>query len=156
MNRMLTVFDKEMRDSLRDRRTVLNALVMGPVLGPILFVVLFGFITGKEMEKAEETLEIPVVNAALAPHLVQFLQQHGMSVGSAPDNPEQSIADKDHDVIVRIGTDYPQQWRNGEPAVVELLADRSRREVGTTIGRVQQLLNAYGSCAASIQHCCRR
>lgn len=145
MNRLFTVFDKEMRDSLRDRRTVLNALIMGPVLGPILFVVLFGFITGKEMEKAEETLEIPVVNAELAPNLVQFLQQNGMLLGTAPADPEQSIADETHDVIVRITADYPQQWRDGEPAVVELLADRSRREVGTTIARVQRLLNGYGS-----------
>jgi sodium transport system permease protein len=142
--RLFSVFDKEMRDSLRDRRTVLNALIMGPVLGPVLFVVLFGFITGKEMEKAEETLEIPVVNAELAPNLVQSLQQNGMQVLAAPDDPEQSIADEAHDVIIRITDDYPQQWRNGEPAVVELLADRSRREVGTTITRVQNLLNGYG------------
>ncbi len=144
MSRIFIVFNKEIRDSLRDRRTVLNALIMGPILGPVLFVILFGFITSKEVEKSEETLEIPVVNRALAPNLAQFLEQHGMLIQPEPVDPEQSIADKDHDVIVRITEQYPQQWRAGEPAVVEVLADRSRREVGTTMARVQRLLNGYG------------
>ena len=37
MNPLRTVFVKEVRDNLRDRRTLLSALLMGPLFGPILF-----------------------------------------------------------------------------------------------------------------------
>lgn len=33
------VFRKEVKDNLRDRRTLLSALLMGPLFGPILFAV---------------------------------------------------------------------------------------------------------------------
>ena len=37
MRAILTVFAKEFRENLRERRTLLSALVFGPLLGPLLF-----------------------------------------------------------------------------------------------------------------------
>ena len=36
MRALLTVFVKEFRENLRDRRTVMTALLFGPVFGPVL------------------------------------------------------------------------------------------------------------------------
>ena len=35
-----TIFRKEVLENLRDRKTVMNALIVGPLLGPVLFAVL--------------------------------------------------------------------------------------------------------------------
>ena len=40
MSPALAVYLKECRESLRDRRVLLNTLVLGPLLGPVLFVIL--------------------------------------------------------------------------------------------------------------------
>lgn len=143
MNAILVVLFKELRDSLRDRRTVLNALLIGPVLGPVLFVVLFGVMTSKELEKAEEVLRLPVVGAEHAPSLVGFLRQQGVVVLPAPEDAEAAVRAETHAVVLRIDASYPERWRRGEPARVELLADRSRRETGTTVSRVRRLVDAY-------------
>ena len=37
MHAVLTVFAKEFRENLRERRTLFSALVLGPLLGPLLF-----------------------------------------------------------------------------------------------------------------------
>jgi sodium transport system permease protein len=34
---ILTVFGKEFRENLRERRTLMSALILGPLLGPLLF-----------------------------------------------------------------------------------------------------------------------
>ena len=40
MHAALTVFFKEVIENLRDRRTVLNALITGPLIGPLLVAFL--------------------------------------------------------------------------------------------------------------------
>ena len=37
MRAILIVFGKEFRENLRERRTLVSALILGPLLGPLLF-----------------------------------------------------------------------------------------------------------------------
>lgn len=145
MKALLIVLAKELRDSLRDRRTVLTALLLGPVFGPALFVLLIGVMSAKELEKAQEQLQLPVAGGQHAPNLLRYLRQQGVQVTQAPPDPEQAIAAQVHEVVLRIDEGFPAQWRAGRPAKLELLADRSRREVGTTLRRVERLLGSYGA-----------
>ena len=48
-------------------------------------------------------------------------------------------------VIIRIPERFAEQWTTGEPAVVELIADPSRRESNIPMQRVRGLLNAYSA-----------
>ena len=80
MKAALVVFLKEVKENLRDRKTVLNALVMGPVLGPVLFAIMMGFIITKQLSNAEKPLEVPVVGAEHAPNLVDWLQRQAVVV----------------------------------------------------------------------------
>ena len=50
------VFLKEVVENLRDRKTIMNALVMGPLLGPIFFVFMMGFMINKQLASAEKPL----------------------------------------------------------------------------------------------------
>jgi len=143
MRGIVTVTRKEIRDSLRDRRTILNSLVMGPVLGPLLFIGMITMITEKEVEKAQETLELPVVGADHAPNLIGFLQQQGVEILDPPADPERAVAEEEHDVVLRVPVDYPNDWQAGRPAAVELIADHSRRQIDTTLSRVRNLVNTY-------------
>ena len=40
MAALLTVFVKEFLDNLRDRRTLLSALLFGPLFGPLMFGIM--------------------------------------------------------------------------------------------------------------------
>lgn len=142
---------KELRDSLRDRRTIINSLIMGPILGPLLFIGMLTLITQKEVEKAEEVLSLPVINQSLAPNLIGFLEQQGVMIEEPPADPEQAVRDEVHDVVIRITEEYPEQWRSGKPAVVEVIADSSKREISTTLNRVRSLLHGYGGQVGSLR-----
>ena len=143
MRGIVTVARKEIRDSLRDRRTILNSLVMGPVLGPLLFIGMITMITEKEVEKAQETLELPVVGADHAPNLIEFLEQQGVEILDPPEDPEHAVEEEEQDVVLRIPADYPHNWKAGRPAAVELIADHSRRQIDTTLSRVKNMVNTY-------------
>ena len=140
-----TVYKKEVRENLRDRRSLFNSVLLGPILFPILFIGLAYFAGSKQQESAEKVLEVPVVGTENAPNLVMFLEQQGMVVQSAPEDPEAAVKTQQVQVIIRIPEQFGEQWRNGEPAVVEVIADPSRRESNIPMQRVKGLLHAYGA-----------
>lgn len=144
MKGLLTVYKKEIRENLRDRRSLFNSVLLGPLLFPILFIGLGYFAASKQQEKVEQILEVPVVGAQYAPNLVSFLEQQGVIIKAAPDDPENTIREQVESVIIRIPQAYPEQWKAGKPAVVEVIADPSRRGSEIAILRVKGLLGAYG------------
>ncbi len=145
MSGLGTVYNKEVRENLRDRRSLFNSVLLGPILFPILFIGLAYFTGSKQQERAEKVLEVPVVGAENAPNLVNFLEQQGVVIQPAPDDPEAAVRSQDVQVIIRIPEQFAQQWTDGEPAVVEVIADPSRRESSIPMQRVRGLLNAYGA-----------
>ena len=142
MNTALIVFLKELRESLRDRRTLLNALLIGPLLGPFLFVVLTKTLIGREIERAEKPLPVVVIGAEHAPNLMAALQQAGLEPKPAIDNPEAAVRTQQVDLVLRIPADYAEQWHAGKSARVEVLYDSSRREVNSQLQRLRSML--YG------------
>ncbi|MGD9265707.1 MAG: ABC transporter permease subunit [Lysobacterales bacterium] len=145
MSGLGVVYRKEVRENLRDRRSLFNSVLLGPILFPILFIGLAYFAGTKQQERAEQVLEIPIVGAQHAPNLVMFLEQQGVVIEPPPEDPEASVRSQQEQVIVRIPEAFGEQWRAGKPAVVEVIADPSRRESEIPMRRVRGLLYAYGS-----------
>ena len=144
MRGLLTVFKKEVRENLRDRKAVFNSILLGPILFPLLFIGLAWFGTTKQIERAEQVLEIPVVGAEHAPNLLVFLEQQGVVIEPAPEDPEGMVRRQEVPVVVRIPAAFGEQWKSGEPAIIEVIADPSRRESETPMRRIRSLLQAYG------------
>jgi len=136
------VFRKEVVDNLRDRRALMSSLVY-PLMGPILLVVLLVFISRSFSERAEKPLELPVVGAEYAPNLVTFLEQQGVEVQPAPEDPEEAVAAGDVEVVVIIPEGYGEDFTTGRPATVRLVLDNSRQSATVNIRRTERLLEGY-------------
>jgi len=139
----LTVFLKEVRENLRDRRTIVTALVTGPLVGPMIFALLLGSMLSRELDKAEQPLHVPVIGAERAPNLIDALKAGGIVPQAAIANPEQAVRRQDTDVVVRIGGNYAESWRKGEPVQVEVIFDSSQRDANTSVERVSRLVEGY-------------
>jgi sodium transport system permease protein len=142
-NALLTVFMKEVRENLRDRRTLTSALLTGPLLGPIILVLLLNLTLNREFEKAEQPLPVPVIGAQYAPNLLGELRAGGIVPGPPIAEPERAVRQQDADVVLRIAPDYPDAWRMGEPVQAELIYDSSRRDANSAVERVSGLVETY-------------
>ena len=143
MNTMLTVFLKEVKENLRDKRTVTSALLYGPLIGPIIFVLLMNTIITRELNKADQPLKIPVIGAQYAPNLIDALKQQGLLPQPAVADAEAAVRDQDADVVLRIPEDFDKSWRKGEASQVEMIYDSSQKETGGSIDRLRRMLEAY-------------
>jgi sodium transport system permease protein len=143
MNGLWTVFRKEVKENLRDRRAAFNSLLLGPIVFPFLIIGMSYLTLSSQEEKAEKTLEVPVIGAEYAPNLLRFLEQQGVELLDAPEDPEAVVREQVHPVVLRIPETYPEQWRAGEPAMLEVIADPSRRESSIPMGRLKSLIAGY-------------
>jgi sodium transport system permease protein len=143
MKPVITVFLKEVRENLRDRRTVINTLVTGPLIAPLIFVLLINVLITREIDKAEKPLPLPVIGAENAPNLIEALKQQRVEIKPGPDDAERAVREQDADVVLRIPQDFATAWRKGEPAQVEIIHDESQRDANSAVGRLRGLLENY-------------
>ncbi|MEO7934858.1 MAG: ABC transporter permease [Dokdonella sp.] len=151
MKTIITVFLKEVRENIRDRRTVLNTLLTGPLMAPVIFVLLINGIVSRELDKAEKPLPVPVIGAENAPNLIEALKQNGVIIKAAIANPEKAVRDKDADLVLRIPPSYGEAWGKGEPAQVELIFDQSQRDAKCSVERLRSVIDAYGERTSSLR-----
>jgi sodium transport system permease protein len=144
MSTALIVYLKECRESLRDRRVLMNSLLVGPLLGPVLFLVLMRLVVGRELEKAEQPLPVVVIGGERAPELIDALRQMGVEVRPAVADPELAVREQRIDLALRVAPDFGASWRAGRPAQLELIYDSSRREGGRDVERLRNMLDNYG------------
>ena len=151
MRSILTVFGKELRDSLRDRRTVINTLVTGPLLAPLLFVLLINTVVTRELEKSEKPLALPVVGAQYAPNLVAALRQSDVKIEPAPADPERAVREQDADVVLRITPGFADAWSKGWPAQIEVIYDESQSDSRSAARRLRTLLDAWAGRTSAMR-----
>ncbi len=145
----LTVYLKEVRENLRDKRTVLNALITGPLLGPILFGMIFSFTLQRQLAEAEKPLPVPVVGAQYAPNLLHALEAQGLVVKPAPKDAAAAVRTHAAKVVLVIPPGFDAAWRKGQPAGVELYYDSARQDSGTPVHRLKKMLQTYAATLAA-------
>jgi sodium transport system permease protein len=140
-----TVLLKELRENLRDRRTLLTALLFGPLGAPVLFAVLMNVTLERGAERAAEPVEVVVVGRENAPNLVAFLEQQGALVEvrpafepGDPETPERiarAVRERRAALVLEIPGDYGERLRAARPAAVRVYGDSS--DTGTAGDRAR-------------------
>ncbi len=150
LRRLWTIVQKEIIDNLRDRRSVGNAL-FAVLINPLLYVVLFGFLNRTFSEQAERPLSLPVLGAANAPNLVQFLDQNNVDITEAPADAEEAVRRGDLAVVLVIPNDFGESFTRGAPAQVRLLVDDSNQSGSLAANRAQSLISQYSNQIGSLR-----
>lgn len=144
MKSFLTVLKKELVDVFRDRRTIFIAFVVGPVLMPALMGGMLYMMASKQVEKAEESMELPVIGAEHAPNLISFLETLDIKAKEAPSDPDAAIKSEEEELVLRIPDNFGTHWKKSEPAPLELIFDSSRRDTNLALKRLKLGIQAYG------------
>jgi sodium transport system permease protein len=138
---MGVVLRKEVKDHLRDRRSLASALLM-PLLGPLLFMAMFSLIAS--WSRQDRLLEVPMVGREHAPGLAAFLERHGAKVVPAPEDYESRVRAGALDLVLVVPASYAGDFRKGRPARLDLVVDTSSNRARPAILRVEALLEGYG------------
>ncbi|MEO8018286.1 MAG: ABC transporter permease [Pseudomonadota bacterium] len=152
------VFRKEFRENLRDRRTLLSALVFGPVISPILVAGLVQFTISHAETQSDENISVSVSHAQNAPNLVDYLTARGVDVVKVNFDEaaaRAAVAKQTHKIILEIPADFGARLQQGQPAPVVLYSDSSRGFERRGARRVRALVSNYGIEIAQLRFLAR-
>lgn len=145
---------KELRESLRDRRTLLTSLVLGPVFAPLFFILVLKLALSRSVASQDELAPVTIANAAAAPNLVQQLRESGLTV-TLRDGTDAEIrgwiAAEDGLVVLRVPENFAARFTNGEPAAVMVYADGSNSKAERHAARVHQAVAGYSWTIAGLR-----
>ncbi len=154
MSALWIVAQKELREALRDKRTLMTSLVLGPLFAPLFFVLILKLSLSRSVTALDEAIPVTVANSAAAAHLVQQLRESGLSV-TLRDGDEvairQWLAEDGDLVVLRIPESFPERFRGALPAAVELYADGSKTQAERRARRVRQALAVHSSTIGSLR-----
>jgi sodium transport system permease protein len=148
--RFLVIFLKELREALRDKRTL--ALL---ALFTVMYPAMIGFLLNQSITRAtkpeRDGVEIAVVGAGKAPTLMAQLKQRNITVKDPGALGEAAITDllqtRKYPVVLRLSDQFTENYAAMRPARVELWYD-SADENGARRRDVEDVLEAYGANVA--------
>ena len=146
-----TVAVKELVEIFRDRKIIINGLLISPLIFPVLILGMGALAENRARTQLESELKLPVIGAEIAPNLVAFLATQNITAEAAPEDPDALIRNQDKDVILRIADDFADEWRQSRAATVEILHDSSRQDSRIPVRRVERALEAYSRQAGAVR-----
>jgi sodium transport system permease protein len=154
MRALLTVFAKEFLENLRDRRTLLSALLFGPLFGPILFGAMVSRMLNQSVTEADEPLHMTISGSDHAPGLVRYLESRGVQLKFASLSEtaaREAVRGGRARVILIVPLEYGARFTAAIPAPLLLVADSADSQTRKSADRTRLLLGDYGSGIAQLR-----
>jgi len=148
------VFQKEVTDNFRDRRTLLTALLMGPLFGPLLFAFVINLSVKQSLSDESEALAVPVIGHEHASNVVRFLASKNVNVVEGPENRDaaiNSVKDGVHDLVIVIPDRFGEDLASTVPATIEIISDRANTQAKRESRRVLAALREYNQQIATLR-----
>lgn len=151
MNKLLVVFRKELREMLRERRTLAFLLVAS-----LMYPALIGFMLNQMIERSTRTeregIELTVIGGAKAPTLMAQLRERSVTVTESGPLGDDAIGELLHAkkavAVLRLSDDFLDNYHAMRPARLELWFDSST-ESNAQRRELEEILQSYGSNIAS-------
>lgn len=150
MNQILIVFLKELREALRDRRTLLRVSLPGLLMGPLMLFMLSMLVA--QFEKQAEQREILVAGVAQAPSLVNYLQRQNFSVREAPADYERQLREATlGQAVLVVPRGFESALARGDAPELEVVTDSANTRASASGGGVARLVRGFSDERARLQ-----
>ncbi|BBB64872.1 Na+ ABC transporter permease [Undibacterium sp. YM2] len=149
MKATLAILRKELRDALRDRRTLLVALISS-LLGVPLMLLIFSVVL-TQVESQEEKRTVLVKGIEHARGLENFILRQGYQIKTAPDDYAAKSQSKELDQpVLLIPDDFDEKLASGGKGVLEIAFDTSNRQAEFGVRPLRRLLDGYSQELATL------
>ena len=153
MKSIWRVLRKELRETLRDRRSLFTTLIIGPLLMPALIGTVIFMAIRHSGAANTGPITLTVAHAERAPRLLDFLRQYQVRV--RPVNADRArarrLVERQQGPLLYVPREFGTRLAAGKPAPLRLYADESDRSVQGKVERLSTLIGLYGGTIARLR-----
>jgi sodium transport system permease protein len=153
MRALFSVFAKEFLENLRDRRTLVSALLFGPLFGPLLFGLMVSRMLNQNAVESDEPLKLTISGSEYAPGLARYLEGQGVKLTRAnlSESEARAAVRRASQVVLIIPKEYGPRFTAATPAPVLLIADSADSQTRRSADRAKIVLGGYASSIAQLR-----
>ncbi len=155
MRMFWVILIKEIRDNLRDRRSMFFTLLYGPLLLPALMIGPLVFNVNKFSIDIEQPLSVAVVGRERAPNLMAFLAEHNLKAEAAGDDYAQRLRSGALPLVLEVPEYYGEALRGARPAPLVLHYHSGEDPSNQQLRRVRAVLDGYDARLRSLRFLAR-
>ncbi|OYV02795.1 hypothetical protein CGW93_03755 [candidate division bacterium WOR-3 4484_18] len=143
MKRIRIVFQKEVRDLIRDRRTLYSLVVLPLLIYPVFIGGIQKVISRMVMREATTVVDVGIVGKTHAAKLWNYLQAEPLLRWIEVEDTIAPIEDKEVEAIIKIPEGFEVQLDKGVTSEVKIFYTNTRFKSQAAAGRVKDVLDRY-------------
>ena len=146
--RVLTVCKKELRETLRDRRTIVAVLLLPPLLYPLLATLAVKLGESRRADSVALPTRVVLTGEEIPEMRAHLASTPDVTLPPAVAAPEGAVARGDADVELHVGEGGAAAFAGGGTAPVDLRWDAASERSGVGRERMEAALAAFSAAAA--------
>lgn len=144
MKQIIAITWKEIRDNIRDKRSLGMGLLY-PIFWPIFMAVTFIAAISVSSINFEKETELHVAGQQFAPNLVAHLKQNNLNAVDAPENITDDVLNARVPVVLEIPDNYGDRLREGLPAPLKVYLNESDTDSTKAARKLTSVLRGYSN-----------
>ncbi|MGO9949102.1 MAG: ABC transporter permease [Steroidobacteraceae bacterium] len=154
MRALFIVFAKEFLENLRDRRTLLSALLFGPLFGPVMFGMIISRTLEQSVLESDVPLKLTISGSHYAPGLTRYLESRGAKLTRrelSENEARAAVRGGGAQIVLLVPEEYPMLFAAAKPAPLLLFADSADSQTRKIADRARNMLGIYANTVAQLR-----
>jgi len=142
MRQIFTIWKKELRDTIRDRRTLMVSVIMPIVFMPLMMILSFQAIEAQIKSQAEQVAVVAIENEANVPTLSAFLKtQPKVEIKAFSGTPSEMINSGQVQTVIAPPADFEEKIKNNGSATVTVYAKSTENKSQVAATKIMAAVN---------------
>ena len=138
---ILTIFKKELKDTIRDRRTLMAMVVMPMLLMPVMTIGMFKFMEYQVEKQGEKVVKISIIEKGEAPALIEMIKnQEKIEIVETDGEIKDAVTNGDLDLGIIIPENFQENIDNQEVAGIAIIKKSTNLDSESALARVSFLV----------------
>ncbi|MBU0976316.1 MAG: ABC transporter permease [Patescibacteria group bacterium] len=144
MRNIFIIWRKELKDALRDKRTLMAMIVMPMVLMPLIIIGMFKLIDYQMQQAEKQVVKVAVENKKNDSDLVEFISsQENLEIVNISLDLEAAVKEKAVDLAIIVPEDIEDRIKKQEVIKIEVIEHSLNDRSDIALGKVNQAVTAY-------------
>lgn len=144
MKRAMVILRKELKDTVRDRRTLMVMVLVPIVVMPLILIASVKLSEWSSRSQAEDVVQLMVAGDVNAPLLVRKLAvDDRIEVIGVSGDPEEGLDQGTIDAFLEIPDDFMKKLNNEESVDLKLLVDSTSADSAAAVDKVRVVIEEY-------------
>lgn len=143
MKNILLVWQKEVLNTLRDKRTLIMMVLVPLLLMPLITIGMPAVMMVQTEQVEEAEVRLAIAGGENAPALVDFLTQDRQMELIEPEEPESSLAEGELEVLLTLPPGFAEQVAAGQTVTVDIAYEGSRMRSTHGLSHLSALLTMW-------------